>query len=245
MTPCFAYPPATRFGRIIPKQKIYQHAGRRAHPGASASAPLKQRFVDLVEQIRWAHKLAPSTLNLNPSPRVPEIQVIHLQLREPRLDPQVLRAIDQAIPFPLLFELTFGERLLVAAAHKRPSEAEQGKWVISEHFHTGWLPSQTERQPLPVATAMEPLYEALLATLLPPLPASAPHTEDPLPLSVRIERTQAIAAQQRAIERIRARLRREQQFNRKVAINAELRDALARLDHLQQADGAVECETAL
>ncbi|EIC21432.1 DUF4391 domain-containing protein [Thiorhodovibrio frisius] len=223
MNPCFAYPPATRFGRVIPKNKIYQHA--------SATAALKRRFVALVDHIRWAHKLAPATLNLNPSPQVPEIQVFHLQLREPSVDTKILRAIDQAIPFPLIFELTCGERLLVAAAHKRPSEADKHKWVISEHFHSDWRPLETERAPLPVATSMDKLYEQLLSPLLP----VAADAEDSLP--ARIDRTQAIAAQQRAIDRLQARLRREPQFNRRVAINAELRDAVRQLHQLNGPTG--------
>ncbi len=71
------------------------------------------------------------TLNL-PPPRPPEIQVIHLTPKGDSIHDDVLRAIDRAIPFPLIFEIHHGAQVEPAAAYKRPSEAEAGKWVIHD-----------------------------------------------------------------------------------------------------------------
>jgi hypothetical protein len=49
---------------------------------------------------------------------------------------------------------------------------------------------------------------------------------------------EAIAAQQKEIERIKARLGREKQFNKRVAINGELRNAKQELERLTQQQGA-------
>ena len=59
-----------------------------------------------------------------------------------------------------------------------------------------------------------------------------------LTLEQRIELAEAIASQQKQVERIKTRLGREKQFNKRVAINAELRDAKQQLQRLiqQQAD---------
>jgi uncharacterized small protein (DUF1192 family) len=57
-------------------------------------------------------------------------------------------------------------------------------------------------------------------------------------LEQRIEMAEAIAAQQKEIERIKARLGREKQFNKRVAINAELRDAKQELERLTQQQDA-------
>ena len=46
----YAWPKQAAFGRVVPKSKIYEHA--------SVSAALKERFVQQVEQINWAYKLA-------------------------------------------------------------------------------------------------------------------------------------------------------------------------------------------
>ena len=44
----FNYPRSAAFGRVLPKNKIYEHAG--------ASAGLKQLFVTQVDQIVWRFK---------------------------------------------------------------------------------------------------------------------------------------------------------------------------------------------
>ena len=48
--------PNAAFGRILPKNKIYEHA----HP----STALKELFVRQVDQIVWKYKLAHETINL-------------------------------------------------------------------------------------------------------------------------------------------------------------------------------------
>lgn len=219
MTAFFAYPKATAFGRGVPKSKIYEHAG--------AGSALKDKFVTEVDQIVWTHKLAPETLNLDATPSVTEIQVFEIRLKTGTCDMDVLRALDRAIPFPLIFELVHGERRKVVAAHKRPSDADRAKWVVSEYFQSDWEAEPGDRAPLPVALDMGGLYDQLLTALMPPTAAEG---ED---IRVRIERAEALQAKEREIARIRSRLARERQFNRRVAINGELREALRAYEQMK------------
>ena len=62
-----------------------------------------------------------------------------VSLRTGKLDEDVLRAIDRAIPFPLIFELTWSGKRKAVAAFKRPSEADSTKWVVSDYFETEWV----------------------------------------------------------------------------------------------------------
>lgn len=94
-----AYPKQAAFGRTLPKNKIYERSG--------ANTRLKDLFVEQVEQIVWQYKLAPETINLAAKPEVPEIQVFAIQLKTPTLDFDVLRCIDGAVQFPIVFELIF------------------------------------------------------------------------------------------------------------------------------------------
>ncbi len=219
MTPFFAYPKATAFGRIVPKSKIYEHAG--------ASSALKDKFVAEVDQIIWAHKLAPETLHLDATPSVAEIQVFEIQLKAGVCDVEVLRALDLAIPFPLIFELVHGGRRKVVAAHKRPSDGDRAKWVASNYFHSDWEVENCDRMPLPVALDIGGLYDQLLSALMPP---TADEGEG---IRARIARAEAIQAKEREIARIRSRLAREKQFNRRVAINGELREVLRAYERLR------------
>ena len=125
MTPLYDYPASTRLKRVIPKTRIYEHT--------RASTALKEKFVAQVDQITWCAKLAPETINLPATKSVPELQVFRVTLKTEGIQDELLKAIDRAIPFPILFELEQNDMIQIAAAHKRPSEAETDKWVISDY----------------------------------------------------------------------------------------------------------------
>jgi len=218
MTLFFEYPKASRFGRVLPKKKIYEHA--------NAGAKLKQLFVDQVDQIVWAYKLAPETTNLPAVSDVPEIQVFEIKLRGSDFDREILCAIERSIPFPLIFELLKNGERMLAAAYKRPSEAGSKKWVASEYFETEWEPSDAARDTLPRALDLGALYDRVLSGLMPVKPKEGES------LPQRVARIEAIREKVREIARIKARLAREKQFNKKVSINAELRKATAELKRL-------------
>jgi hypothetical protein len=218
VTALFDYPRSAAVGRVVPKSRIYEHAG--------AGTALRELFVAQVDQIVWSYKLAPETIRLAATTSVPEIQVLEIALRTGTLDEDVLRAIDRAIPFPLVFELTHAGSRRVAAAYKRPSDADAARRVISAYFASDWVPKAAPRKPLPVALDLGVLYERILTATM-PVPAQP--GED---IRSRVERMEAIRATTREIDRIRVRLRRERQFNKRVAINAELRAARMELERL-------------
>ena len=116
MTALFAYPPNAAFGRVLPKSKIYE----RAQP----TAKVKELFVRQVEQIVWQYKLAPETINVEGTLAAPEIQVFSITLKNDELKLDVLHCIDQAIPFPLIFELHHAGNVNPIATYKRPNEAD-------------------------------------------------------------------------------------------------------------------------
>ena len=225
----FDYPKAAAFGRVVPKTRIYEHAG--------ANTALKDLFVTQVDQIVWKFKLAPETINLAATRAVSEVQVFGVILRTNKLDDEVLHAIDRAIPFPLIFELTWSGKRRAVAAFKRPSEADAAKWVVSEYFATDWAPDDAPRQPLPVALNLGGLYDAILTAMMPVAKAA---DED---IQTRVARMEAIRAKTREVDRIKTRLAREKQFNKRVAINAELRVARQDLERLATGE-PVSAETS-
>ena len=204
-----SYPAQASFGRTLPKNKIYEHSG--------ANSRLKDLFVKQVEQIVWQYKLAPETINLPARPGVPEIQIFSIQLKTPELHRDVLRCIDGAVQFPILFELTFAGRTQVVAAYRRPNEAEATHWTLSDYFASDWLPANSARAAMPVALNLGGLYEQLLHPLI-PLPARP--QESLVELVARVGKVQAT---QREVDKTVARLEKERQFNRKIEINALLR----------------------
>lgn len=219
-----AYPKKAAFGRVVPKNKIYEHS--------RVNTRLKELFVEQVEQIVWQYKLAPETINLPARPGVPEIQVFSIQLKSTEMHEDVLRCIDGAVQFPILFELNQGQgeqaKTQVVAAYKRPSEADASRWVLSRYFTSNWMPAATARTAMPLALNMAHLYSALLQGLM-PLPA---RPQEALPDW--IARIEQAASKHREVEKTQARLAQEKQFNRKVEINATLRQLKSELEQLSR-----------
>lgn len=203
------YPKQAAFGRVLPKNKIYEHS--------RANTRVKDLFVEQVEQIVWQYKLAPETINLAAKPGVPEVQVFRIVLKTEELSADVLKCIDGAVQFPIVFELERSSELKVIATHKRPSEADASKMVISDYFSSPWIPADSVRSDMPVVLDLVGLYEALLQRLI-PLPPRANES-----LTALVERLEGVRAKEREIAKVRAKLAKEKQFNRKVEINSELR----------------------
>lgn len=214
----FCYPVQAQFGRILPKQMIYEHSG--------ANTRLKNLFVAQVEQIVWQYKLAPETVNLPARPGVTEIQVFRVVLKVPELSVEVLRCVDEAVPFPLVFELEYAQQVQMVAAYKRPSAAGTSRWVVGDYFWSGWRPAEAVRRELPVVLDLAGLYQALLQGLVP----LSSRLQEGLPDWM--ARVELAARKHREVERVQARLMRERQFNRKVALNATLRQLKAELEAL-------------
>jgi hypothetical protein len=215
-----SYPKQAWFGRTLPKNKIYEHSG--------ANTRLQDLFVKQVEQIVWQYKLAPETINLPAKPGVPELQIFSIQLKTSELNLDVLRCIDGAVQFPVIFELSFDGQTQVIAAYKRPNESDARHWALSDYFATAWLPSDIERAPMPVVLDLGGLYEQVLHRLI-PMPARPQES-----LSDLIARVELVMAKQREVEKAAGRRAKEKQFNRKVEINAELRQLNAELEELKR-----------
>ena len=214
-----AYPKQAAFGRTLPKNKIYERSG--------ANTRLKDLFVEQVEQIVWQYKLAPETINLAAKPEVPEIQVFAIQLKTPTLDFDVLRCIDGAVQFPIVFELIFDGQVQVVAAYKRPNPSNESAWLLSDYFATPWLPSNTQRAAMPLAIDLAGLYGQLLLRLM-PLPARPQES-----LAELIARVELLTLKQREVDKTASKLAKEKQFNRKVEVNTALRKLKSELEQLR------------
>jgi len=205
----FIYPKQAEFNRVVPKNKIYEHA--------NASKRLKQLFVDQVEEIIWKYKLSPETINLPSSGYIHEIQVFEIRLRTSEFEPDLLHAIDKAIPFPMAFQLVNEAKKCFGAAYKRPSEADSSKWVTEGLFVTPFYSTPFKEQPLPVTLNLANLYEHMVRAHI---PLAARSGEG---LAEQVVRFNELEAKKRAKEQLESRLSQEKQFNRKVELNAELR----------------------
>ena len=218
ISPFISYPKQAAFGRVLPKNKIYEHSG--------ATPAVREMFVRQVEQIVWQFNLAPETINLASKPGVSELQIIAIHLKTPALKHEVLRCIDGAIEFPIIFELIFEGKSQVVAAFKRPSESDSNRWVVSDYFSTQWMPTDGVRVAMPLALDLGVLYEQLMQRLI-PLTLRKNET-----LAELVRRVEDLRLKENEVQKIASKLAKEKQFNRKVEINAQLRAIRQELENL-------------
>lgn len=215
----YRWPEAAKFGRRVPKEKLYEHG--------TVSAAVREKLVHEVQRITWAYKLAEATINLPGTPAVPEVQVFTIDAKTDGVSEAVLGAIDKAIPFPIIFEITRHSaeqpETRTVAAHKHLGT---GAPKISAYYSTDWQPGDTSRQALPTAITLPALYAELLQPLT---PITARPGED---MSEVADRLATVRRLEREVASLERKLRNEQQFNRKVELRRTLKSKQHELTEL-------------
>ena len=220
----FDYPTKARFGRKIPKSKLYENA--------SANTKLKDKFVNQIEKIVWQYKLAPNTLNLDATNKVPEIQVFDIFLKTKEVDQVLLEVIDKAIPLPIIFQIYKDNKVKIKAAYKRPSESANNKWVIESYFESEWLDKDMDKQPMPQALDLGKLYEQILKSLMPVEVISSKTSQT---LDQQVDKINKINSLKKEMDKLDSKYKKEKQRNRQFEINKQIKLKQKELNHLTKA----------
>lgn len=221
-------PPAACVDRRIARERLLPHL-----PSAAARRTVREGIASLL----WRYKVAPSTMNLLSCAAVPELHVFELCLKPGAGLLPLLAVLDAAIPYHTLFLIRQGDgsgeggtAFSAAMAYKRMAAAGGAQLV------TG-LPYLLTDSLAPVAlaerlsfdgVAMDHVYHSLLRAVagdrllgtegLPPAEALA--------LMLRRE------ACDQEISRLEARLRREVQPSRQMALFSQLQQLKKQWTHL-------------
>ena len=206
----FSLPDTARVGTVVPKKAFYTHS--------KVNAKTKRAFTDQIQKITWLYKLAPHTVNLSATEQIEEIQIFQLDLKEQDIPRVVLRAIDRAIPYPILFVITYQSRTAYAISLK---VAGEDRWYI-----TSWneLPELSFR-----GTTLEAVYQGIVRALLGESQQS-PEQDFETVVSTDARRRQL----EREIKILKNKIKREPQFAKQVELNKELQQKqkeLAMLGH--------------
>jgi hypothetical protein len=206
----YQWPARARFDRRIPKEKFYAHG--------TVSTAIREEFVSKVQRITWAYKLAEATINLPGNAEVPEVQVFQILAKEDDVSEQVLIAIDKAIPYPIIFEITSDtvneQQVRMIASYK---QLGSGAPKLSDYYSTGWQAANGERQPLPTAINLPALYTALLEQLT---PVAVRPGEELVEVTARLATVRKLEREIVALER---KLRGEPQLNLKIELRRTLK----------------------
>ncbi len=213
------FPKSTEFNRKIPKQKFYDNL--------TVSPALKRFFVEQVNGIFWANKIAPSTLNIAAGKAVKEIQVFEVRLSTPEVSEALLRQIDKEIQYHILFLAEFEGKYQAWTGYKEQSA--DGTFKVKRYFHTDWL----EDDKLPLKTEgldTDSVYENFVRQIAGGQLGKAAPDEA---LGESVEREKKWGELEKRIAALRTKIGKEKQFNRQVEMNGELKRLKKELEELR------------
>ena len=202
-------PSSTEFNKRIPKQKFYENI--------EVSPSVKRIFVEQIRIIYWRNKLAAATLNLAAGDAVTEIEVFEVKLNAQQLDEAVLRQIDKAIPYHILFVLTYEGKAQAWIGYKEASSGGHA-FKVNRYYHTEWVP-ENELQFTISGLNMDAVYESLVRQIAGERLQAAPHES----LNESVGRDEERRRLEKQIAALENAMRKEKQLNRKMELNAELK----------------------
>jgi Domain of unknown function (DUF4391) len=208
----FDYPKKAFFGRAIPKSKFYEYG--------NVTTKLKDLFVKQVDQIIWAYKLAPETINVQATKDISEIQVFEIGLKGEDLDEDVLLCIDKTVQYPIIFEVKSVLGVKTVAAYKLNAR------MMSHYLKGAVCKNPAERVPLNFGLNLNGVYEQILVEL------SGIKLRKDEGLDKFIQRGEVVKEIKAEITALQRKIASEKQFNKKVDFNSRLqtiRENLARL----------------
>ena len=202
-------PQTTEFNKRVPKQKFYEHL--------LANAKIKSLFAAQIKTIYWRNKIAVSTLNISAGTTLPELEVFEVKLNTPDISETVLRQIDLAIPYYILFLLEYNGKYKAAISFKEVTENENIK--VNNYYYTNWL----DEQELPLKMEglnIDTVYENFVRQIA----GQSLEKQENTNLKQSIAKADEKAKLQKQITALKNKIRKEKQFNKKVELNMELKE---------------------
>ena len=205
------FPKSTEFNKRIPKTKFYEHIelGRK----------IKDSFVQDIDSIIWANKIAPSTVNIAAGEKVTEIQVFRIILKQSDFNKDVLKTIDEQIPYHILFIVCYRDKEQAWIGYKEQSGSESRAFKVDSYYHTAW--QKPEEMELAIeGLNMDAVYESFVKQIS---ASTAPiQWDDDLSAKDNTAKIEERKKLQKQIEKLERQLRKETQPKKKFELYQKL-----------------------
>ena len=122
-----SFPDYARVNRIVAKERFYD----------SIDTATKNLFQNEIARIVWEYKLAPDTINL-PAKKWSEVEVFRITLKNNEMPEKVLKVIDSAIPYPILFIVGKGSIEKAIICYKQKNIKNDNLAKVDTYFSTDW-----------------------------------------------------------------------------------------------------------
>ena len=207
------FPKSTEFNKRIPKTKFYEHL--------EIGKNIKDSFVQDIDSIIWANKIAPSTVNIAAGEKVTEIQVFRIILKQFDFNKDVLKTIDEQIPYHILFIVCYRDKEQAWIGYKEQSGSESRAFKVDSYYHTAW--QKPEELKLAIeGLNMDAVYESFVKQIS---ASTAPiQWDDSLSARDNTAKIEERKKLQKQIEKLERQLRKETQPRKKFELYQKLKD---------------------
>lgn len=217
---------------------------------ADLSSNDKKAVTDDIDTLVWRYTLKSETINI---PKLqtdefdyPEIAVIHVTLKSPKRAKRLAEIVQRAIPYPLALIIGHDNTLWLSLANKRQSLADSQKLMVEAFFDSNWIdgagPDSIEQEFIASLDSKQldwtnfyTFYQGYVTRML-ALQAARhtgqfrlenPHEVDATTSAGPVRDRQTLLQNIRQLEEeessLKASLKKETQFNRRLALNMSIK----------------------
>ena len=210
-----------RVGQFIAKKSFYKYA--------EMTSAAKRIFTDDISKITLLYQLQPRNTNIAPYKddirEYPMINVIEIQLtRDGRLK-RIAEIIMRAIPYPAVLIFTLDDKFQIWAAHQRTNQNDETKNVLEDFVSTGW---ETDISGMDISRMNMTNFYALYSDIVDYISVynakQIVRTDAEMTGEEAREITARMADLDNKIAALKAEMKKETQFNRRVELNMQIKN---------------------
>ncbi|MBO5013114.1 MAG: DUF4391 domain-containing protein [Paludibacteraceae bacterium] len=144
------YPSSCLVGKVVPKTTFQRHL--------DTSTSMKRHFQDDVVSIIWLYKIAPTTLQVQGTDDMREIQIFLADLKDPTCPADLFTFIDKHMPQYIVFLLRYQQQYRLLINYKEWADMAHTHFNITQSFCSEWLTSAQLSLPI-TGTELPTIYE--------------------------------------------------------------------------------------
>lgn len=212
----FELPKSTIVNRFIPKNAFDDYT----------NSSQKKKFTDVIDKITWLNKLSKDTINLDGND-VKEIQIFEIKLKTKEKIQPLLNIIDKAIPYHIIFIVSFGEEIYLSTAKKHNHVNNENSAVIDWNFASEWQ-SQSGSQKKTTLNLKDSIDFIFIDFCSQITGFQSKNIKDI------IEKETIKSKINKQIEVLESKIKKEKQFNIKVEMNLALKELKLKLESISK-----------
>ncbi|MDN5304942.1 MAG: hypothetical protein PWP46_1828 [Fusobacteriaceae bacterium] len=108
--------------RFIPKSKFYEKKDLNSN--------LIKKFQEKIKKITWKYKISEESVGIEKDANIKEIQIFEIELKTNVIPIDLLKIIDSAIPYIILYKFTYKNNFAYGIALKKSKNIE--KYFLSD-----------------------------------------------------------------------------------------------------------------